>query len=169
MKKQISTLQKQLATKEKEAATLRKKIELEEKANKPKLITDRVKTLKDVYKMAKPTKEEWVVLNYAGNSKRLLFAKYYMVLALISEVLNEGHVFSMTDNEYRYFPVFDLRGSGFVFSGSFYGYYHDYTAVGSALSLKNEALADYAGTTFLQDYKNAMLLLPNNFKNQIKK
>lgn len=168
-KSPLQALKKQLAAQEKTAATLRKKIEQAEKENKPKLITDKVKTLADVYKIAKPTKEEWAILKYNGKSKRMLFAKHYLILALISEVLNEGHLFKMDDNEYRYYPVFDVRGSGFVFSLSDYACYDACTAVGSALSFKNEELADYAGTTFFQQYKDAITFGSEKFKMLLKK
>ena len=162
MKKTNQTLEQQLAeTKkasallEKKSADLLKKIEAKKNANKPKDIIDRVKSLKDVFKIAKPTKEELVILNYKGRSKRVLFAKYMMILSLISEVLNEGTVLKMDDE--RHYPYFFVS-SGFVFRNTGYGDSCADAASASRLALKNDKLARHAGTIFLKEYKDAITL-----------
>lgn len=156
----IQTLEQQLADSEKKSQALRDKIEQHNNnSNNPKDITDKVKTLADVFKIAKPTKEEWAILRYEGKSNRMLFAKYMMILSLISEVLNEGHVFTMKPDEKRHYPYFYLAvSSGFAFNITTYIVTGANTSSASRLCLKNEKLAKHAGQIFLKDYKNAITL-----------
>ena len=145
------TLQQQLQASQARTALLLKKIEDVKKKPTPKTIFDRVSNFKDILKIAKPTKEELVVINYSGKSKRLLFVKHTMVCALITEVLNEGSI----DN--IWFPVFKISGSGSVFSTSIINYYDVYSAVGSALRFKDERTSNFAAKTFPAEYKNLLV------------
>ncbi len=154
MKNSKQTLEKQLAVKENEAELLRNKIAKIKEATKTKNIMDRVKTLKDVLKIAKPSAEEKAIINYSGKSKRMLFAKHIMILSLIAEVLNEGYVFKMDGSEYRYYPYFDVS-SGFVFYYSFYGDSGAATSSASRLCVKSQELAEHFGKVFLEYHKNA--------------
>ena len=159
MKANISALEKQLAKKQKEVKDIEKKIESEKAKNKPKDIRDLVKSMKDVLRISKPTKEELTIINYSGKSKRLLFAKNFLIISLISEVLNEGWKPKTNDSEYRYYPYFYLKAvsSGFDFRDSACVY--DYAVTGSAsrLCFKTSELAEYAGKTFLKEYQNAIM------------
>jgi len=164
MKKSSLSLEQQLAETEKlstelqkKSAALRNKIEAKNNANKPKSIMERVKTMKDVLKIAKPTEEELVVLNYSGKSKRLLFSKYMMILGLIVEVLNEGHEFKMDGSEYRYYPYF-MVSSGFVFYSTSYDVTNAGTPSASRLCFKTRELAECAGEIFFKEYKNAITM-----------
>ena len=153
MAKQTLTLEKQLADMEKKSVELRKKIEEKNNANKPKSIIDRVKTFKDVLRIAKPTKEELAILNYKGKSKRLLFASHVMALSLISEVLNEGWLPKRGDR--RWYVWFDVS-SGFVFFNTSYVDTYANTLSASRLCLKNTELAEHSGKIFIQYHKNVI-------------
>jgi hypothetical protein len=164
-------LQKQLAAKQKEADAKQKELEKynseiekiqqkisdEANKNKPKSIMDRVKTFADVLKISKPSKEELAIINYSGKSKRLKFASAIMRISLISEVLNEGHRFTMKDDEARWYPWFYLS-SGFVFGNTRCDVSTANSASASALCLKSEELARYVGEQFTKEYKNAITL-----------
>lgn len=164
MKPTTETLKKQLAEKEKlakklqlESETIRKKIETINNANKPKSIMDRVKTMKDVYKIAKPTKEEWELLNYAGKSKHLKFAKDMMVHSIKNEVLNEGEVIKMDGIQKRHYPYFYINSSGFAFSGTLCDVTCASTTSASRLALKNSDLARHDAKYFLKEHKNSIM------------
>lgn len=162
--KKSNELEKELAIKMKEAESrqneiesLRKKIEANQKAEQPKSIIDRVNTIEDVLKIAKPTKEELPIINYSGKSKRIFFAKHMMVLSLISEVLNEGHVFTMKPDEERWYCWFDVS-SGFVFVNAHYDVSSAGAGSASRLCLKNRELTVHAGEVFTKYYKNAIMM-----------
>ncbi len=156
LEKQLADKQKAAEKLQKETATIRKKIETINNANKPKSIMDKVKSVKDVLKIGKPTKEELVLLNYAGKSKHLHFAKDMMFHSIKAEVLNEGEVIKMDGIQKRHYPYFYINSSGFVFNDTYFGDSYAYTASASRLALKNEALARHNGINsrnFLQSKK----------------
>jgi hypothetical protein len=158
LKEELAQVKKKKSDLEKSESALLKKIEAEEKKNKPKSIMDRVKSMKDVLTISKPTKEELAILNYSGKSKRLILSKRAMVLSLIAEVLNEGHEFKMTPDEYRYYPYFYINTSGFVFHFSTYGDTFAHTTSASHLCFKTRELSDYAGKTFLKEFMDFIIL-----------
>lgn len=69
------------------------------------------------------------------------------------------------DDEYKYFPWFDLEHhkknnpSGFRFDGSGYGVTVTRTSGGSRLCYQTRANSDYAGTQFIDLYR-ALIKLP---------
>jgi hypothetical protein len=83
-------------------------------------------------------------------------------LVIIAEVLNEGWVPDWNnDDEYKYYPWFDLEKtdenpSGFSLD-SVRCYYSD-SSVPSRLCFKNRELAEYAVRTFEQLYKDYFLI-----------
>ena len=147
------TLEQQLSENEKKSELLRKKIEERNNANKPKSIIDRVKTFKDVLRIAKPTKEELAILNYKGKSERILFASHVMALALIHEVLNEGWKPKRGDR--RWYVWFDVS-SGFVFDAASYVGTSADTTSASRLCLKSNELAEHSGKIFIQYHKRVI-------------
>lgn len=164
MKSTKQTLEKQLADKQKaaeklqnESATIRKKIEAINNANKPKSIMDRVKNMKDVYKIAKPTKEEWALLNYVGKSKHLTFAKDMMIHSIKAEVLNEGEVIKVDGIQKRHYPYFYLNSSGFVFGVTSYDVSTAYTTSASRLALKSAELVKHDAKYFLPEHKKSIM------------
>jgi hypothetical protein len=164
MKPTTKILEKQLADKQKaaeklqnESAAIRKKIEAINTANKPKSIMDRVKSMKDVYKIAKPTKEEWELLNYSGKSKHLTFAKDMMIQSIKAEVLNEGTVIKMDGLQKRHYPYFYINSSGFVFTASLYVAANACSASASRLALKSSELAQHDAKYFLPEHKKSIM------------
>lgn len=72
-------------------------------------------------------------------------------LMIIAQALNGDWKPNWNDgNEYKWYPWFNMK-NGFSFNGSDGGYQHSY--VGSRLCFRSEEIADYAGTQFLDLYK----------------
>lgn len=160
-KKTTDKLEKQLAAKQAELKkvtdALEKQIEKIKNANKPKDITERVKSFNDILKIAKPTKEELAIINYNGKSDRIKFAGKIMKLALGAEVLNEGQFPKADGNQHRHYPWFDVS-SGFVFYNTHYADSHANTSSASRLSLKSEKLAVHYGKILLKEHKEAITM-----------
>ena len=80
----------------------------------------------------------------------------YRVLKTITKAINEGHEPDMLDTgEKKWFPVFKIdksSPSGFVFYCSHYNYALAGAGDASRLCFKSEALASFAGKTFLKEY-----------------
>lgn len=110
-------------------------------------IIKRVKNLKDVFSIYKPTDEEQILLDYNGANEKMVASKSFLTAAIIAEVLNEGPELT---SEYGWLPYY--RFPGFGFSGSVFGYRGTYTLVGSRLCLNTEELSDHAGKTFTEIY-----------------
>ena len=131
MKKQTLEQQLKAVTKQKELAAkkekqLQDKINAEKLKNKPKSIIDKVKTIKDVLAISKPSKEVLVLVKYSGSDELLLHSKYEMICVLIAKALNEGWRPKMDGSENRYYPWFYLQSSsvssGFEFNDTNYDY-----------------------------------------------
>lgn len=160
LEQQLAETKKQSILLEKKSADLAKKIEQKKNLNKPKDITTRVTTWKAVLGIAKPTKEELVIFNYAGKSERLIFAKRVMRLSLVAEVLNEGHKFKMSRDEERHYPYFYLDvSSGFVFYFANCGGTYADTTSAPRLAFKNEKLAKHAVKYFFNEFKDVNTML----------
>ena len=114
-------------------------------------ITDRVKSLDDVYTIKGTTYEDLIRI-YPEDVISFKHA------TLIAEVLNEGWKPNWDNsNEYKYYPWFDMRSkSGFGFSRTLYDYTHTHTYVGSRLVFKSEELAEYAGKNFIDVYRDLL-------------
>lgn len=122
------------------------------KANFPSDVTDRIKTFEDA------CLELDVDPGANTFSIGTLDEVAYKKLKVVAQALNEGWKPNWKDsNERKWCPYFSLS-SGFGFSDSVYGYICTVTGVGSRLCFKNEALARYAGTQFLELYKDFLTL-----------
>jgi hypothetical protein len=83
-------------------------------------------------------------------------------LIIIAEVLNDGWKPDWNnDDEYKYYPWFDMEKdsnnpSGFLFHDAYYSYAG--SGVGSRLCFKTRELAEYAGTQFLDLYRDYTVL-----------
>lgn len=80
-------------------------------------------------------------------------------LEIITAAINNKHIFNWNEDsdERKWFPFFDIRGSGLIrFSHSccYCSSYDVYSYTCEALAYKNEADSDYSATTFLEDWKN---------------
>lgn len=89
-----------------------------------------------------------------GLSDKEIEAHYGLhVLTVVSEVLNEGWIPDWNDsNQKKHFPWFKWNGSGFGFSYAGYDFTHSDAHVGSRLSLKNSALAEFMGKNYVLYY-----------------
>jgi hypothetical protein len=119
---------------------------------KPKDITERIKSFDDVLGYHGLKKEEFEEeLEYMSTDEVA-----YRKVKLIAEALNEGWKPDWTNSsEYKYFPWFKMggsSGSGFAFD-VFDGWYTD-SDCGSRLCFKSSKLAKYAGEQFTDIYKD---------------
>jgi len=122
---------------------------------KPKCIMERIKTIDDVFKWHETTQEEF----NDKYEKTPLEADelYYILLKMIVEALNEGWKPDWSNSsEYKYYPWFEMASSGFRFND--YDFWYSFSFVGSRLCFKSRELAEYAGKTFLEEYKKYMLI-----------
>ena len=120
-------------------------------------ITDRVKSVKDAFKIANINYE-----NFIQDLKNSIFRKDEIgkrKLEIIAKVLNEGWKPNWKDsNEEKWYPWFEYKDGvgGFVFSDAIYGSARTYANLGSRLYFRTLKLAEYAGRTFIEEY-NQML------------
>ena len=115
-------------------------------------ITDRVKTFADVLEIA------GISQNKFDNSCANLSADEvaYRQVKLIAEVLNEGWTPNWDNSgQYKYCPFFDKRAG---FSFSHFGLSAAYSSSGSRLCFSSAALAEYAGTQFIELYKDYFVI-----------
>ena len=99
-----------------------------------------------------------ILLDYNGIEEDLLAAQALVKLTIIAMVLNEGWKPNWSNqNEYKYYPWFKYDGSAFVFGGVVCDSYGASTAGASRLCFKSKELAEYAGRTFINKYKNLIL------------
>lgn len=117
----------------------------------PRKITDRIKTLADVFEATGLSSSDFYEGCEANELSKDEIA--YRLLKLIVKVLNEGWVPNWNDSsERKWRPYFYLDSPGFRLFVAYYGY--TYSAVGSRLCFKSEELALYAANTFLDVYKD---------------
>jgi len=81
----------------------------------------------------------------------------YMKLRIIAEALNEGHKFTYTPDEYRYYPWFEINPAGFVRVLSTNAASNTSASIGARLCFKTRTLAEYAGRTFLDIYQDFLI------------
>ena len=81
--------------------------------------------------------------------------KAYIELQIITKALNEGWKPNWSNqSEYKYYPWFDLRGRSFVFYYVTVYFCNTFTGGASRLCFKSRELAEYAGRTFINLYKD---------------
>ncbi|WP_395762452.1 hypothetical protein ACH34C_09440 [Elizabethkingia anophelis] len=125
---------------------------------KPKNIKDRVKSFEDACDVLGITPQNPDLETIPTKLQKPLFAHYK--LCIIAMALNEGWEPNWDDDdEYKYYPWFDMEGSsgsGF----SFFGYYFDcsFSLVGSRLCFKSRDLAEYAGKQFETIYREYFVI-----------
>ncbi|WP_157474625.1 hypothetical protein [Dyadobacter sp. Leaf189] len=124
-------------------------------------IKDRVKSYEDACRLLqiKPAQlSEFTVVPREFRAPTYAFHR----LCVIAKALNEGWEPDWdNNNQYKYYPWFDMRsksagGSGF----SFYDSYcvSSFATVGSRLVFRTDELARYAGTQFLEIYREWMVI-----------
>ena len=122
---------------------------------KPKLqnqdITKRIKTFGDACAELGINHNSIQTLELDGYTK---VGIDYIKLCIIAEALNEGWKPNWEDsNERKWYPYFRLGGS-FGLYGTGYNYDYADTSVASRFCFKTETLARYAGTQFIEIYKD---------------
>lgn len=121
---------------------------------KPKAVTERIKTVDDVlidHDMTASGLDEM----FESVPQHL---KYQYIIELLAKSLNEGWEPDWDDeNQRKYFPWFSMGGSsGFRYDD--YVFWDSDSDVGSRLCFKTADLAKYAGEQFTEIYKKFMLI-----------
>ena len=117
-------------------------------------IKERIKTFDDVIRELGDEPEEFKnAISIMEEPDEIAYAK----LKLIAKALNEGWTPDWSNGEWdKWYPWFDMDDSSsagrFSFDGA--GDQRSGSGVGSRLCFKSEELADYAGTQFLDIYKD---------------
>ena len=121
-------------------------------------IKERIKTFDDVIRELGDDPEEFKnAISIMDEPDEIAYVK----LKLIAEALNEGWTPNWSNGEFdKWYPWFDMDVSSsagrFSFCGS--GHLGSFSNVGSRLCFKSEALADYAGTQFLELYRELFVI-----------
>ena len=94
------------------------------------------------------------VFNYQDSPDEIAYKK----LKVIAKAINRGWTPDWSDsNQYKYYPYFRLLSSGFGFSVTFYDVTGASTLVGSRLCFESSEKSKYAGTQFIDLYKEFLL------------
>ena len=122
-------------------------------------IKDKVKSFEDACKVLDITPSVPVVTGIPEKYQKPLIANYQLMV--IAEALNEGWTPDWSNGEWdKWYPWFDMDNSSsagrFSFNDS--DYLRSYSYVGSRLCFKSEELADYAGTQFLELYRELFVI-----------
>ena len=100
-----------------------------------------------------------ILLDYNGIEEDLLAAQALVKLTIIAMVLNEGWKPNWSNqNESKFYPWFRYEDRSFVFDIVTDFYYYANTGGGSRLCFKTSALAEYAGRTFIDLYKDYLMI-----------
>lgn len=114
-------------------------------------IMERVSNFSDICKIAGVPKEVFIVVENESKISRSM--KLAGKIMLISDVLNEGEDLDYTNQSQRkWYPWHKSEDGEF----SFYLSVNDCwgTDVSARMCFKSEALSDFAGKTFLQEYRD---------------
>ena len=119
-----------------------------------KKITDLVKTFDDARRLTgRPDVPDFS--NLPTDMRKHFEAQYKMIV--IVEALNEGWIPDWDNNEYKYYPWFEMSPSSFAFDVSFYAYAAASAGSGSRLCLKNKELSEYCGKQFIDLWKQFII------------
>ena len=118
-------------------------------------IKERIKTFDDVIRELGDDPEEFKnAISIMEEPDEIAYVK----LKLIAKALNEGWTPDWSNGEWdKWYPWFNMNDSSSAGRFSFFGaVYHlgSLSVVGSRLCFKSEELATYAGTQFLDIYKD---------------
>ena len=122
-------------------------------------IKDKVKSFEDACKVLDITPSVPVVTGIPEKYQKPLIANYQLMV--IAEALNEGWTPDWSNGEWdKWHPWFDMDDSSSAGRFSFYvaADRRSLSAVGSRLCFKSEELADYAGTQFLELYRELFVI-----------
>jgi hypothetical protein len=121
-----------------------------------KIRYDDIKTFDDACRAMGTTEQEFNDrFEKLGLSNDTLF---YEKLKIVVKAINDGWTPDWSNiNQYKYYPYFEVLGSGVGFSDSGYYYAGTLTSVGSRLCFESLEKAKYAGIQFIEIYKNYLL------------
>ena len=122
-------------------------------------IKDKVKSFEDACKLLDITPSVPVVTGIPEKYQKPLIANYQLMV--IAEALNEGWTPDWSNGEWdKWYPWFNMDNSSsagrFSFDGS--DDRRSLSNVGSRLCFKSDELADYAGTQFLELYRELFVI-----------
>lgn len=109
-----------------------------------------IKSFDDILKILGKTLEDVLIYKSPKTSKEVRLNALSKI-ELIKEVVNQGWIENWNnDNEYKYYPWFNVGSGGFLFVGSTYRC----SSFFSALAFyKTKEISDFVGETFLKEYK----------------
>ena len=122
-------------------------------------IIEKVKSFEDACKLLDITPSVPVVTGIPEKYQKPLIANYQLMV--IAEALNEGWTPDWSNGEWdKWYPWFNMDNSSSAGRFSFHGavYRTSHSPVGSRLCFKSEELADYAGTQFLELYRELFVI-----------
>ena len=122
-------------------------------------IKDKVKSFEDACKVLDITPSVPVVTGIPEKYQKPLIANYQLMV--IAEALNEGWTPDWSNGEWdKWYPWFNMDNSSSAgrFSFDDADDLRSYSSVGSRLCFKSEELATYAGTQFLELYREIFII-----------
>ena len=122
-------------------------------------ITEKVKSFEDACQILNIEANLPQVEMLPENHKKAIIAHYKLII--IAEALNEGWKPDWdNDDEWKYYPWFDMEGSSSGVGFSYYVYANWSTSshVSSRLCFKSRELAKYIGETFIDLYKDYFIV-----------
>ena len=122
-------------------------------------IIEKVKSFEDACKVLDITPSVPVVTGIPEKYQKPLIANYQLMV--IAEALNEGWTPDWSNGEWdKWYPWFDMDDSSSAGRFSFYvaDYRRSISGIGSRLCFKSKDLATYAGTQFLELYRELFVI-----------
>ena len=122
-------------------------------------IKDKVKSFEDACKVLDITPSVPVVTGIPEKYQKPLIANYQLMV--IAEALNEGWTPDWSNGQWdKWYPWFKMDDSSSAgrFSFDVADNQRSVSCVGSRLCFKSEELADYAGTQFLELYRELFVI-----------
>ena len=122
-------------------------------------IIEKVKSFEDACKLLDITPSVPVVTGIPEKYQKPLIANYQLMV--IAEALNEGWTPDWSNGEWdKWYPWFNMDNSSSAGRFSFCAAVNlgSGSIVGSRLCFKSEELADYAGTQFLELYRELFVI-----------
>lgn len=114
-------------------------------------ITDRIKTINDVYNYLNIKREDVIPFKELNLTKQQKSINALFDIQNISLVLNENVILDWNNNnQLKYYPYFEKKASGWVVDSCRSCYY--YAVVGFGCYYKSSELALYAANTFKNIY-----------------
>lgn len=117
-------------------------------------VMDRIKTFEDA--LEDTGRPDLPDLSCLPEDMRKYFEAQYKML-VIAEALNEGWKPNWDDDEYKYYPWFNMSPSSFAFRVSDYGRSLADASSGSRLKFKTRELAEYAAKQFIDIWKDIQI------------